>query len=255
MQQVWDGVAVVGPAALGAGLAVWVPVTAALAGLAVGARHAIEPDHLAAVAVLSAEAGPGGRLRAALPGLWWGLGHALALAVVVGGLLLVGAVIPPALDAALELGVGMMLVVLGTRGLFAARRAWSVAQSEAERGPARPHTHAGRAHVHAGPAAHVHLATGTWAARPLLVGVVHGLAGSGALLSAAALALPDTAGRVGYVLAFGVGSTVSMGVLSGLFGLPLRQALASARGQARVQGLAGVVSVAVGLVWGAVALH
>ena len=95
----------------------------------------------------------------------------------------------------------------------------------------------------------------TLAARPLWVGMVHGLAGSGALLSAAALAMPDTAGRVGYALAFGLGSTLGMGALTGLLGLPLRAALATARGQARLQGGVGLASLCVGLVWGAAALR
>jgi hypothetical protein len=236
-------------------LAAWAPATAVVAGLIVGARHAIEPDHLAAVAVLSAEGGPGrGRLRAALPGLWWGLGHALALAGVVGALLLVGAAVPPGLDAGLELLVGVMLVGLGLRGLLRARGAWVAAGQAASDGPTRPHAHGAAAHAHPGPAAHLHLGPATLAARPLVVGLVHGLAGSGALLSAAALALPDTAGRLGYVLAFGLGSTLSMGALSGLLGLPLQRALRSPRGQARAQAAAGLVSVGVGLAWGALAL-
>jgi hypothetical protein len=229
--------------------------SAAWMGLLVGARHAFEPDHLAAVATLAADGdGAGSRWRAALPGALWGLGHTAALLGVVVILLLLGAVVPPAIEAALELGVALMLVILGVRGLVLAARGLRSAAVEGRMGPAHLHAHGGAAHVHPGPALHLHLRSTTLAVRPLWVGMVHGLAGSGALLSAAALAMPSTAGRVGYALAFGLGSMLGMGALTGLLGLPLRAALASPRGQARLQAVMGLASLSVGLVWGAAAL-
>lgn len=230
-------------------------VSAVWMGLWVGARHAFEPDHLAAVATLAAEGdGRGGRWRAALPGALWGLGHTAALLGVVVVLLLLGAAVPPVVEAALELGVALMLVILGLRGLVLAALGLRAAADEGQRGPSRLHAHGGAAHAHPGPLEHLHLRSRTLAARPLWVGMVHGFAGSGALLSAAALAMPDTAGRVGYALAFGLGSTLGMGALTGLLGLPLRAALLSPRGQARLQAVMGLASLSVGVVWGASAL-
>ena len=69
--------------------------------------------------------------------------------------------------------------------------------------------------------AHVHIGAWTLARRPLLVGAVHGLAGSGALTALVLATLPSTAARLTYMALFGLGSTLGMAALSGLLGWPL----------------------------------
>src|SRR6188768_3430621 len=137
-----------------------------------GARHALDPDHLAAVSVLAADA-PGAR-RGALLGAMWGLGHAIALLATGLVVAALAADLPPALCDAFELVVAVMLVILGGRAVQRAFR-------DGDRGPSMLHAHRGVAHVHPGLGTHVHMAKRALALRPLIVGVVHGLAGSGAL--------------------------------------------------------------------------
>jgi ABC-type nickel/cobalt efflux system permease component RcnA len=91
-----------------------------LLGLAMGARHALDPDHLAAVSVLAADA-PGAR-RGALLGALWGLGHAAALLGTGVVLAALAARVPPTLCDAFELGVAAMLILLGARAVRRAVR-------------------------------------------------------------------------------------------------------------------------------------
>jgi hypothetical protein len=210
-------------------------------GLLVGARHAFEPDHLAAVGTLVADAR--GPLRAAWLGAAWGLGHTFALGVVACALALLGAALPADVERLLELGVAAMLIVLGVRGLVAAFRS-------GRRGPVHAHAHGDHLHAHAGADAHVHVAGRTLAIRPFVVGVVHGLAGSGALTALATAAFPDVRARLLYVLLFGAGSVLGMAALSGLAGFPLARLARSPRTHRAFSLAVALLAVATGLAWG-----
>jgi hypothetical protein len=211
-----------------------------LLGVAVGARHALDPDHLAAVSVLAADA-PGPR-RGALLGALWGVGHAAALLGTGLVLAALAAELPAALADAFELAVAAMLIVLGARALARALHS-------ADAGPTRVHAHAGLPHRHAGPPAHVHMARRTFALRPLIVGVVHGLAGSGALTALVLARLPSAHLRFAYMTLFSAGSIVGMCVLSGLAGWPLARVARSPRAARLLLGTVGAASATLGLIW------
>lgn len=214
-------------------------------GLAIGARHALEPDHLAAVSTLVAER-PGWR-RGAVLGAAWGLGHAAALAIVGAALAVAGAAMPPALARALEVAVAAMLIVLGVRALVHAAR-------DGGTGDVVRHRHGHGEHAHATAAAHVHVGGLAFAWRPLIVGVVHGLAGSGALAAAAIAELSGAGARVGFIATFALGSVAGMAALSAAAGAGLRS-LAGRRAPMRaLVATSGLASTAIGAWWGAVAL-
>jgi hypothetical protein len=98
--------------------------------------------------------------------------------------------------------------------------------------------------------AHVHLGRWTLAARPLVIGAVHGLAGSGALTALVLSTLPSTAAQLAYLSLFGVGSTVGMAMLSGLLGWPMAQ-VTGHRSLGRGLSLAvGCITTGLGLAWG-----
>jgi len=216
-------------------------LTGGLAGLLFGVRHAFEPDHLAAISTLVAER-PGSR-RGLVLGAAWGLGHTLALLAVGATLAWCNVSLPPLLRDAFELAVALMLMLLGARAVVRAARAGAA-------GPAHAHAHAhhGQAHRHAGPRGHLHLGRFTFERRSLAVGVVHGLAGSGALTAVVLANLPTTAGRLGYIALFGVGSIVGMALLSSLAGWPLER-LQRARRLRAVSAVAGAFAAALGVVW------
>ena len=220
-----------------------IATTAALSlGLLVGARHAFEPDHLAAVSTLvTSSRGP---RSAALLGLLWGLGHTIALLAVGIALVAIDGAMPDRVGAAFELAVAAMLIVLGAR---------AVVQGIRNRdGAVGPHRHGGVEHVHAGAGEHVHVGSRAIAWRPLTIGLVHGLAGSGALTALAFAELPlaaDARARVLFMVMFGIGSIAGMAVATGMAGLALQRV---ARGPSTRRWLAittGLVSCVVGVIW------
>lgn len=220
-------------------------VIAAALGLALGARHAFEPDHLAAVSTLMAER-PRPR-QAALQGALWGLGHTAALVAVGVALILARAELAPAVERGLELAVAIMLIGLGVRGVRAALR-------DGGDGPLHVHAHGGRAHAHHGPTGHVHVGGHALALRPLLVGVLHGLAGSGALAALAMGEVASSPAAIGYVVAFGLGSIAGMTAVAALAAVSLARLTVSPRALRRLRVGSGAAAIVVGLAWGALAL-
>lgn len=216
--------------------------TGSALGVVLGMRHALEPDHLAAVSTLvSEQRSPS---RAALLGLSWGLGHTLALVGAGAALVALQVTLPPRLADLFEFFVALMLVALGCRAILRAL-------SEGPRGPSASHAHAGVVHRHPGAPHHVHVGALTLARRPLIVGIVHGLAGSGALTALALAALPTTLARVAYMALFGLGSALGMAALSGLLGWPLARLGGEARTARTVSMVVGVLSAVLGIAWGA----
>jgi hypothetical protein len=187
----------------------------------------------------------------------WGIGHTLSLLVVATALAALGTRLPDRLADAFELGVAVMLVLLGGRSV---RRAWGGGVADtlvlAPGGPARAHSHA-----HGGAHDHLHL-PGGWRVRPgpaipgavfrrpLAVGLVHGLAGSGALTALVASRFPTVAGRLFTVGLFGFGSILGMALLSGLAGWPLSR-LGRRPGVDRWLATAtGTFALCLGALWG-----
>jgi len=216
-------------------------VTGSGLGSLLGMRHALEPDHLAAVTTMVSR--ERSSVRAALLGAWWGIGHTLALLVVGAALVIVRAELPAAISDAFELAVALMLIVLGIRSV-------QVAALQAPGGPRHLHRHGMIVHSHPAVPAHVHIGSWTFAKRPLLVGAVHGLAGSGALTALVLATLPTTGARLMYVLLFGIGSTLGMAALSGLLGWPLARLGAHHRVARTISATVGCVSIVIGIMWG-----
>jgi sulfite exporter TauE/SafE len=204
-------------------------------GVLVGLRHAFEPDHLTAVSTLVSETHS--PRHGVLLGVLWGLGHTISLAAVGVILALVGATLPARIGIAFELGVAVMLLLLGARAIAVASRG-------------EPRFVRAHPHVHRHPHLHVHRAArrGRW--RPLVVGLVHGLAGSGALTALVFAQLQGTAARILYMVLFGAGSIVGMAIASGVAGVALQLVARSSDTRRRVGIATGIVSIGVGLLWG-----
>lgn len=210
-------------------------------GSLLGMRHALEPDHLAAVSTLVSE--ERSTWQAALLGACWGIGHTFALVIVGAALVVFRAEMPAHFVDLFELFVALMLIGLGLRAIYQAAR-------QGTAGPVHVHHHGRLVHTHQAGAPHIHIGTWTLARRPLLVGAVHGLAGSGALTALVLATLPSTAARLAYLGLFGLGSTLGMAVLSGALGWPLAR-VGARRGVARtVSFIVGCVSTLLGVAWG-----
>jgi len=209
-------------------------------GLLLGLRHAFEPDHLTAVSTMVIETRDA--RRGALLGAVWGLGHTISLVAVGTTLLVTGAVMPERTAALFELGVAVMLVILGSRSLWLSVR-------DGARGEVHHHRHGEDAHVHAAPAVHVHVGGRALAWRPLVVGLVHGLAGSGAITALVFAELPTLAMRVVYITLFGIGSIAGMAIASGMAGASVQRAAATPRRRRAVSLAIGALSIALGIAW------
>ena len=215
-------------------------------GFVLGLRHALDVDHLAAVSTLVSQRR--GVVRSSFVGALWGLGHTLALLAVGAAVIAFGAHVPPGLARALELAVAAMLVGLGAQVLWTLRRGGTL--------HVHVHEHDGRRHVHAHVHGHGHEETGEARghhrmprARPLLVGVVHGLAGSAGLMLAVLAAIPSPPLAFAYLGVFGLGSVGGMAAMSALLGVPLMLAGGRlARADVALRLAAGMGSIAVGLV-------
>ena len=215
-------------------------------GMLLGMKHATEADHLAAVATLATRQGS---LHQTLrQGVAWGVGHTATLMLFGGAVLGLGHAISPALERALETAVGAMLVGLGIDVLrrLAHDRIHFHAHRHAASG-AHFHAHGHRGEGPHQASAHRH-AHGGWPIRALAVGVMHGLAGSAALVVLAMQSMPSAALGLGYIALFGLGSIAGMALLSVVMAVPLKLSsgyLTSAhRG---LTALVGVVSCALGI--------
>jgi ABC-type nickel/cobalt efflux system permease component RcnA len=219
-------------------------------GFLLGLQHALEADHIAAVSSIAARRTHMGDI--VRHGLTWGLGHTLALFVFAGVAIWLGHAIPDDFASPLETAVGIMLVGLGAHVLW---RLWRDRIHFHRHGHSdgtvhfHVHSHAGETVPHARAVhAHAHVDAHGFRWRTLLVGLMHGMAGSAALLVLAAARAPSPAAGLGYVALFGIGSMVGMGVLSAVIAVPLA---ISARGltlaNRGLQGAIGLVTIAIGI--------
>ena len=213
-------------------------------GFVMGVRHAVEADHVAAVAAIVSERKS--ILSSALVGGLWGVGHTVSLLAAGLAVVLLGVRPSERTALALEFGVGLTLVALGANALRKLARGGRV--------HLHVHRHGGREHVHP----HVHDDSPEAAgpthhglrldARSLAVGMVHGLAGSAALMLLVVSSIRTPALALLYVLVFGVGSVGGMMLMSALVGLPVHLTAARFnRANLLLRGAAGAFSLAFGL--------
>jgi len=235
------------------------PAIAAL-GFFLGMRHATDPDHVIAVSTIVTRAR--GTKRAALIGAVWGVGHTLTILIVGAGIILFGWVIPARLGLSLELSVGIMLIILGIMNLSGLLARVPVGQGTHSH--AHPHDDYVHTHPHGhDPESHPHRSDQTPVAwldrqfgrlgayqllRPLVVGVVHGLAGSAAVALLVLATIPSPSWAIGYLLVFGLGTVAGMMLITALIALPA--GYAERRRAAWQRGLrfaSGLVSLGFGL--------
>ena len=214
-------------------------------GFVLGMRHATDPDHVIAVTTIVS------RQRsvrsAALVGVLWGIGHTLTILTVGAAIILFNVIIPPRLGLTMELAVGIMLIVLGVLNLTGVTR-WVTERFTpgVAGGHSHPHAHGDYVHTHVhghhhGDHGHSEDATplakldrtfsnaggrirkhlGLYQAlRPLLVGIVHGLAGSAAVALLVLATIHNSAWGVLYLLIFGAGTIAGMMLTTAALAVP-----------------------------------
>jgi hypothetical protein len=176
-------------------------------------RHATDADHVAAVATIV------GRERLVRPaawiGAWWGVGHTITIILVGAAIILFDWIIEPRLGLAMEFAVGLMLVLLGIRNVRAVGRSEAIA----------------RGYV-----------------RALVIGVVHGLAGSAAIALLVMTTIRDPGSAIVYLLVFGAGTIAGMMLITMAIAMPVASfGERFVRSQAFIRLATGLASVALGL--------
>lgn len=184
-------------------------------GFATGLQHAMEADHVAAVTTLVSRNRK--LTKASLLGAFWGFGHTLSLLMAGLAVLLLAITIPTKLALSLEFGVGVMLIILGLSairgagknvlnslfGIFAAKHI-------------HPHSHGEKIHTHP----HSHDGEHDHSHKSIIIGMIHGLAGSGALMLVVLSTVDSVISGLSYIALFGLGSIVGMLAVSTVIGLP-----------------------------------
>lgn len=237
-------------------------------GFFLGMRHATDADHVIAVStIVSRERKIG---SAALLGMFWGLGHSLTIFFVGGTIILFGIVIPPRLGLAMEFSVALMLILLGLMnltGLLRWIRGNVTATHQHEHSiHDHPHRHGDYVHSHPhrhAPEIHSHDESATPQAwldrvfgrigfyqilRPIIIGIVHGLAGSAALALLVLTTIREPLTALAYLLVFGLGTIAGMMLITAAIALPFAYSAGRFASANRHLAMAsGVLSVIFGL--------
>lgn len=242
-------------------------------GFFLGMRHATDPDHVIAVSTIVSR--HRSVKHAAVIGAIWGVGHTLTILLVGGGIILFGWVIPARIGLSMEFSVGLMLILLGVLNLTGIL-SWitnnfsppAEVQGRNEHSGtlhSRAHSHGDYVHTHLhvhSPERHPHEPTDTplgWfdrhfgrlglynAGRPLVVGLVHGLAGSAAVALLVLTTIRNPKWAVAYLLLFGIGTIAGMMLITGVMGAPFAYAEKRTPLSNGLRLASGLISVCFGL--------
>jgi ABC-type nickel/cobalt efflux system permease component RcnA len=197
-------------------------------GFFLGMRHATDPDHVVAVTTIVSR--QRNLLKAAFTGIFWGIGHTITIFIVGAAIILFDVVIPARIGLSMELSVGLMLIILGVMNIVSFMRTSSTiarVQAESQVVHTHAHSHGGNVHTHVhghGPETHTHNdpTSLSWLdrlfgqiglyqqLRPLVVGIVHGLAGSAAVALLILTTIRNPRWALVYLLVFGIGTIAGM---------------------------------------------
>jgi sulfite exporter TauE/SafE len=208
-------------------------------GFVLGIKHATEADHLAAVSTIVSQRRS--VWQSAAVGVFWGIGHTAALIAAGVLVLCVGLVIPEKVANVFELFVALMIIFLGMRLLHLHIHA---------------HSHGGPSHIHLHfqdeeHASSAHSGLAGW--RSVIIGMIHGLAGSAALTLLVLSQVARSGGVLmgfAYLLIFGAGSVAGMLVMSSLISIPFALGLQFfQRSLVALRIVTGVFSTSFGIVY------
>jgi ABC-type nickel/cobalt efflux system permease component RcnA len=198
-----------------------------LLGFMIGMRHALDADHLAAVAAITTQ--QNNSIRSSIRhGLVWGLGHTITLFLFGSVVIWMDTVVPEKLTYFLQIGVGIMLIALGLdvlRRVIRDRIHYHIHRHNQSTAHIHAHSHQNEPSHQL--SKHEHSHDHRFPVRTLMIGLMHGMAGSAALILLTMETVDSLWLGLWYMLLFGIGSMLGMAILSIIIAIPLR---ASANG-------------------------
>ncbi len=204
-------------------------------GLILGLKHALDADHVIAISTIVSQTRS--LKRSSLYGIIWGIGHTFTLFLV--GLIILGFkfALPDKMSLFFEFTVGIVLVVLGVDVLRKAVK---------HKLHIHKHSHGNTTHAHI----HTHKETPSHGHthRSFIIGMLHGLAGSGVLTLLVLSTVNSLLLGLFYILIFGIGSLIGMLMVSAVIGLPFMFTTRFGKVNILIELLAGTVSIVFGCV-------
>lgn len=184
-------------------------------GFLLGLKHALDADHIVAVSALVSR--HKSISRSTYIGLFWGIGHTVSLLIIGLVVILLRFSIPPKLVSLMEFGVAVMLVILGINILyrfFKDKKVHIHSHKHNDITHSHFHIHDKEKNIHN----HKHLIK--FGSKPFLVGFVHGMAGSAAVMLLILTTIPTSTAGIMYLVIFGLGSIAGMLIMSALISIP-----------------------------------
>jgi ABC-type nickel/cobalt efflux system permease component RcnA len=209
-------------------------------GFVLGIKHAIEPDHVIAVSTIASQSKK--LFRSTLAGVFWGIGHTATLFIIGVILILMKGEIPEKWAMSLEFLVGIMLVYLGLTTITSFKNI-HVHQHEQD-DDKHKHVHS---HSHDGQHLHKHQPRNVSYMKSLFIGLVHGLAGSGAMVLLTMSTVKNVWEAAIYILIFGVGTILGMLFFTTIIGIPFVFSAKKRVLNQTLSRLTGVISIVFGM--------
>ena len=195
-------------------------LAALVLGILLGSKHSLDPDHVVAVSTIVSEyKNP---LRSFWVGISWGLGHTTTLLIIGIVIIALRLTIPERMALLFEFAVGVMLVGLGIQVIYSFRKKKVHQHAHGHEEEAHHHFHSHSKSPEHVPEHHNTHGIG----KPFLrrksyvIGLVHGVAGSAALTLLVLASIESPIAGLAYILLFGLGSVLSMGIMTVIIGLP-----------------------------------
>jgi len=209
-------------------------------GFVLGIKHAIEPDHVIAVSTIASQSKK--LFKSSLAGVFWGIGHTATLFIIGVILILMKGEIPEKWAMSLEFLVGIMLVYLGLTTLLSFKNI-HLHQHEHD-GDEHKHLHS---HSHNGKHQHKHEHQNVSYLKSLFIGLVHGLAGSGAMVLLTMSTVKSVWEAAVYILIFGAGTILGMLFFTTIIGIPFVFSAKKRVLNQTLTRLTGVISIVFGM--------
>jgi high-affinity nickel permease len=219
-----------------------------LLGLFLGMRHSTDPDHVVAVSTIASR--ERSVRQGALLGVLWGVGHTLTIFVVGSAIILFGLVISPRVGLSMEFSVALMLILLGVLNLTGALRWLPERFAQISRSKVPETANSGTFVTKTeGSLDKLISRHGSYQVfRPLVVGLVHGLAGSAAVALLVLSTIRSPLWAIAYLLVFGVGTIIGMMLMTSAMAIPIAYAGKHSEAAGRyLSPISGILSMVFGL--------